>query len=266
VARNKVGVECALCTAALRHLVRALHRLTDDRGLDEHSDTVLDGVSGLGIGENRRDLAVPRVEDAGGGNGVQNRPLLGGEGEDRDLLAMGSDVAAERVGTADVGGVFEARDAGAGDCEGPNWDAPERVPPSGAGVLGCLEGVAEEGGGWQLDLVEARHGEVKGRGTAAKRQADGDDARERLAGIANGDEEGAHALVLTPDDQTGHNKCDLVDTESRVGGGHEPGYKSTSNDCGIYVRNLLGSFLMGCVEDVAPIFLLVGSCLDVDGV
>jgi hypothetical protein len=52
--------------------VQALHCLTDDRGLDEHSETVLDEVSGFGIGENWRDLAVPHVEDAGRGNGVQN--------------------------------------------------------------------------------------------------------------------------------------------------------------------------------------------------
>ncbi len=48
VACNEVGVERALCTAALRHLVRALHRLTNDRSLDEHSKAMLDGVSSLG--------------------------------------------------------------------------------------------------------------------------------------------------------------------------------------------------------------------------
>jgi len=222
VARNEVGVECALCTAALRHLVRALHRLANDRGLDEHSEAVLDGVSSLGIGEDGCDLVVPRIEDAGRGNSVQNRPLLGGEREDRDFLAMGSNVATKGVGTADVSGVLETRDAGAGDCEGTNRDAPEGVPPGSAGVLGCLEAVAEKGGGWQLDLVEARHGEVEGRSAAAKWQADGDNAREGLARVANGDDEGAHALVLTPDDQSGHDKSDLVDTKSRVGGRHEP--------------------------------------------
>ena len=222
VTRNEVGVERALRTAALRHLVRALHRLTNNRGLDEHSKAVLDGVSSLGIGENGCDLAVPRIEDAGRGNSVQNRPLLGGEREYWDLLAMRSNVATKGVGAADVSGVLKTRDAGAGDCEGTNWDAPEGVPPGSAGVLGWLEAVAEKGRGWQLDLVEAGHGEVEGRSAAAKWQADGDNAREGLAGVANGDDEGTHALVLAPDDQAGHDKSDLVDTESRVGGRHEP--------------------------------------------
>jgi len=36
--------------------------------------------------------------------------------------------------------------------------------------------------------------------------------------------------------------------------------------CDIHKYNLLGSFFMGSVKYVAPIFLLVGSCLDVDSV
>lgn len=147
MARNKVGVECTLCTATLRHFVRAFHGLANDRGLDEHGETVLDGVSSLGVCENGCDLAVPRIEDAGGGNRVQNRPLLGGEREDRDLLAVRGDVATKRVGAADVRGVLQARDTGAGDGEGSDRDAPERVPPGSAGVLGHLEAVAEKGGG-----------------------------------------------------------------------------------------------------------------------
>jgi hypothetical protein len=183
---------------------------------------VLDRVSSLGIGEKGRDLAVPHIEDAGRGNSVHNRPLLGGEREDWDLFAMRSNVATKGVGTADVSGVLETRDAGAGDCKGTNRNAPEGVPPGSACVLRCLEAVAEKGGGWQLDLVEARHRGVEGRCTAAKWQADGDDARERLARVANRNDEGTHALVLTSDDQASHNKSDLVDTESRVGGRHEP--------------------------------------------
>ena len=131
-------------------------------------------------------------------------------------------MATKGVCATDVSGVLETRDAGAGDCEGTNRDAPEGVPPGSAGVLGCLEAVTKKGGGWQLDLVEARHREVEGRSAAAKWQADGDNAREGFARIANGDDEGTHALVLTPDDQACHNQSDLIDTESRVGSRHEP--------------------------------------------
>lgn len=223
MAGNIVSVKCALCTAALRHLMRAFHPFTNDRGLDEYSETMPDGVSGLGIGEDWGDLAVPCLEDTSGGNGVQDRPLLGGEREDRDPLAVRCNVTTKRVGTADICGMLEARDARTGHYEGSDRNAPEGVPPGSAGVLGCLEGVAEKSGGWQLDFVEARHREIKRRSTTAKRQADGNDAREGLAGIANGHDEGAHALVLTPNDQTGHDKCDLVDTEGRVRGRHESG-------------------------------------------
>ena len=64
-------------------------------------------------------------------------------------------------------------------CEGTDRDAPEGVPPGGAGILGCLEAVAEKGGGWQLDLVKARHREVEGRCATAKWQVDGDNGAEK---------------------------------------------------------------------------------------
>jgi len=98
---------------------------------------MLDGVSSLGIGENGCDLMGPHIKDAGRGNSVQNRPLLGGEREYWDLLAMRSNVAMKGIGTTDISSVLETRDAGAGDCEGTNRDAPEGVPPGSTGILGC---------------------------------------------------------------------------------------------------------------------------------
>jgi len=109
----------------------------NDGGLNDHSKSMLDGMSSLGIGENGCDLAGPRIKDVGRGNSVQNRPLLGGKREYLDLLAMRSNVATKRIGTTDISSVLETRDAGAGNCEGTNLDMPEGVPPGSAGILGC---------------------------------------------------------------------------------------------------------------------------------
>jgi hypothetical protein len=70
VARDEVGVERALCTAALSHLMRAFHCLANNCSLDEHRHTMLDSVSCFGIGKDWRHLAVPRFKDASRGNGV----------------------------------------------------------------------------------------------------------------------------------------------------------------------------------------------------
>src|SRR6266702_515344 len=145
VAGNVVGVECSLGATPLSHLVRTLHRLADDGGLDQNGEAVLDGMSRLGVGKDRRDLAVPRIEHASRGNSVQDGPLLGREGEDRDLLTMRRDLAAERVFTTDICNVLEAGDAGARNGEGTNGDAPEGIPPCSTGVPWCLEAVAEQG-------------------------------------------------------------------------------------------------------------------------
>jgi hypothetical protein len=62
--------------------------------------------------------------------------------------------------TADVGGMLEARDAGAGHGKGANRDTPDGLPPSSAGVLGNLEQVTEQGRRGQLNLTETRHREI----------------------------------------------------------------------------------------------------------
>ena len=144
MAGNVVGIEGSLGAAPLGHLVRTFHRLADDGGLDQDGETVLDGVSRLGVRVDWRDLAVPSFEHASRGHSVQDGPLLGREGEDRDLLSVRRDVTAERVFATDVCNVLEARDAGARDDEGTDWDAPEGVPPSSTGVLGDLKAVAEQ--------------------------------------------------------------------------------------------------------------------------
>jgi hypothetical protein len=222
VARNVVGVECSLGTTPLSHLVSTLHRLADDSRLDHDGEAVLYGMSRLGICVHRCDLAVPRFQHASRSHSVQDGPLLGRESEDRDLLSMRRDVAAQRVFTTDICNVLEAGDAGTRNDEGADGDAPEGIPPSSTSVLGRLEGVAEQGSRRKLDHVEARHGEVEGGGTTTKWLANGEDTGVRLASVADGDNEGAHATVFSFDDQAGHDKGDLVDTEGGVRGWHKP--------------------------------------------
>lgn len=111
----------------------------------------------LGIAEERRDVMEPRVEDAGGGNRTQNCPLLSRERENRDLLSVRGDVAAERILATDVCGMLNAIDTGTRHEEGPNWDTPDCVPPGSAHIFRCLKRVGEDCSGRQLDLVEARH-------------------------------------------------------------------------------------------------------------
>ena len=226
MASDKVGVKCALRTAALGHFVPDFHRLPDNCGLYEYSKTVLDSVNRLGIRKDRRDLMEPHVEHPRGGDRVQNCPLLSGEGEYWKLLSVRSDVAAERVFTTNVRSVFDAVNAGTGHEEGSNRDAPNCVPPGSASIFRCLKGVPEKSGRGQPDLVETRHREIEGRSAAPKGQANRDDAGEWLAGVANRDKEGAHSPVFSFDDKTSHHDGDFVDTECRVGGGHESRWRS----------------------------------------
>lgn len=81
VAGNEVGVKCTLFTAAPSHFAHAFHRLADDCSFNEYSKPVFDRVRGLRIGEYRCDLMELRLENAGGGKGVQYCPRLCGEVE-----------------------------------------------------------------------------------------------------------------------------------------------------------------------------------------
>ena len=92
----------------------------NDSGLNKHSKSMLDRVSSLGIGENGCNLMGLHIKDAGRGNSMQNRPLLGRKREYWDLLAMRSNMVMKKIGTTNVSSVLETRDTGAGNCEGTN--------------------------------------------------------------------------------------------------------------------------------------------------
>ena len=67
-------------------------------------DVVVDRL----VTEDRGDLTEPLVEDGANGDSVQDRPLLGGEVDDRDRLASRRDCAAQGVLGTDVGSVLQA--------------------------------------------------------------------------------------------------------------------------------------------------------------
>ena len=114
------------------------------------------------------------------------------------------DVAAQRVFTTDICNTSKAGDAKTRNDEGLNWNAPNCIPPSSTGVPGRLKGVAEQGSWQKLDILEAHHGNVEGRGTATNGLANGEDTGVWLASAADADDEGAYASVFSLDDQAGH--------------------------------------------------------------
>ena len=85
-----------------------LHRLADNGRLYQDSETILNGMSCPGVRIDRHDLAVPCFQHASRSHSVQDGPLLRWENEDRDLLAMRHDVAAQQAFNTDIYNVLEA--------------------------------------------------------------------------------------------------------------------------------------------------------------
>ena len=190
MASDKVGVKCALRTAALGHFVTSFHRLPDDCGLDKYSKTVLDSVNRLGIGKDWRDLIEPHVEHPRGSNRVQNCPLLSGEGEYRKLLSVRSDVAAERVFATNVRSVFDAVNAGTRHEEGSNRDTPNRVPQAARASLGASrESPRRAVGGnltWLKCVIKKSRGEAPLRRDRRMEMMPGNDSRVLQIGTRKG--------------------------------------------------------------------------------
>jgi hypothetical protein len=106
--------------------------------------------------------------------------------------------------------MLEARDAGAGHGKGANRDTPEGLPPSSAGASNRSPSRAGAG-----NLTSLKHIIEKYRGEAPLRRGRRiDDMGERLASIANGDDEGAYPFILVLDDRACRDEGNLVDAKS----------------------------------------------------
>jgi hypothetical protein len=120
-----------------------------------------------------------------------------------------------------------------------------------------------------LTLLKRVIEKSRGGGAATKGKADREDTGERFASVADGDDEGAHPLVLTADNQACHDESNLVDTEARIWSEHEPRCDAHHQSLDtLWIRGfpLLCGFLVRSVENVAAFFLQVCSSFDMEGI
>lgn len=154
-----------LRTETLRELEVGDLRLLHHGRLPDRGDGVARVVRHLGVGEVLRRVLLPRLEDVGARDGVEDRDLLRAEGDDGHRLRR-ADLAAAGVLVGDVRRDLHGRDGERGEREGADGDTPdgdEEVVVGGD----LVDVAAEQTPGGHLHVGEVRNGVVdRGRSVA----------------------------------------------------------------------------------------------------